>query len=103
MKNEMQVEKFRQDREEGFGRVQKGLEVEGSEGFGNFFKKKRICKESYLFKLNRTQLGLTIQLREASEAPFSISTLAPWLTGLWQPSVHSDVAFRSFDVGSSCH
>ena len=25
------------------------------------------------------------------------------LTGLWQPSVHSDVAFWSFDVGSSYH
>ena len=23
------------------------------------------------------------------------------ITGLWRPSVHSDVAFRSFDVGSS--
>ena len=25
------------------------------------------------------------------------------ITGLWQPSVHSDVAFWSFDVGSSYH
>ncbi|KRX69431.1 Retrovirus-related Pol polyprotein from type-1 retrotransposable element [Trichinella sp. T6] len=25
------------------------------------------------------------------------------ITGLWQPSVHSDVAFSSFDVGSSYH
>lgn len=25
------------------------------------------------------------------------------ITGLWRPSVHSDVAFWSFDVGSSCH
>jgi len=25
------------------------------------------------------------------------------ITGLWQPSVHSDVAFCSFDVGSSYH
>ena len=25
------------------------------------------------------------------------------ITGLWQPSVHCDVAFRSFDVGPSYH
>ena len=25
------------------------------------------------------------------------------LTGLWQPTVHSDVVFRSIDVGSSYH
>ena len=25
------------------------------------------------------------------------------ITGLWQPSIHNDVAFLSFDVGSSYH
>jgi len=29
--------------------------------------------------------------------------LTTGITDLWQPSVHSDVAFWSFDVGSSYH
>ena len=34
------------------------------------------------------------------EVPEKVTT---GITGLWQPSVHSDVAFWSFDVGSSYH
>ncbi|KAK3098076.1 hypothetical protein FSP39_015923 [Pinctada imbricata] len=33
----------------------------------------------------------------------SVREVTTGITGLWQPSVHSDIAFLSFDVGSSYH
>jgi hypothetical protein len=33
----------------------------------------------------------------------SLRNVTTWITGLWQPSIRSDIAFWSFVVGSSYH
>ena len=42
-------------------------------------------------------------LRSEEYSAREVSKVITGITGLWQPSVHSDVAFCSFDVGSSYH
>ena len=50
----------------------------------------------------RRNVGLSILFISEFEER-GVRKITTGITGLWQPSVHSDVAFWSFDVGSSYH
>ena len=54
----------------------------------------------YEYKLWKHGLSVLYIVAHTSRGVRKVTT---GITGLWQPSVHSDVAFWSFDVGSSYH
>lgn len=67
-----------------------------------------LCQSAQAFSWSSFELEKThlVKKRTQSGGHYYCGNIEPIqkrITGLWQPSVHSDVAFLLFDVGSSIH
>jgi len=66
-------------------------------------KREKVCLISAFSKSNNCVSMAYRSFTSMKDIGRGVRKITIGITGLWQPSVHSDVAFWSFDVGSSYH